>query len=450
VARGGRKYGHSGSSAALAELQSIDDSIWAPKKESQSKPEQKRRRPPPKVIDRTEASTKSMDMIALTGLGAKGTPDLVPIEHDGGKAGGPDLVPLDHDGTREHDVVMKPIIGRGGEFGVPEMMPLDHDGAREHDIDMKPIIGRGGESGVPEMMPLDHDGIGKQDTVMKPVTGKDGKSGVPELMPLDHDGMATRDVVIKPSAAREMVETAIDSFVKSFIDNMKAEANRRGGYLSAADLDSLESEFAAQIETLSDAFEAALDAFAEAREQVEWSKKRDLPFQRIIVKQFSHLFTEEKDEDRISRRILDGFFLALDIMLGADVIEEREESCRRMVSMKRDELGDAFDWEDVYASPDEAGIILDTLVALAVHFDDFERRRDWFIELINYHLTPVGDQLGEDRDWELTPAGFQVFFNALLDKLRTEARSKAGRSRITKRHGAQATRTAVRVLKQLG
>ena len=178
---------------------------------------------------------------------------------------------------------------------------------------------------------------------------------------------------------------------------------------------------------------------------------RDLPFDRIVVKQFSHLFheTDRKGFDRVTRRMVPGLFVALNMMLGEDIIEEHQENCHVMVARLREEKGTEFDWEDVYASQEAGAIILDAQVAVAAHFSDFEKRRDWFIELVNSILAPAAPENKDDEGWELTPAGFNRFLGALLGSLRSTIDTDAGKLQITKRHGADATDVVLRTLKQI-
>ncbi len=250
---------------------------------------------------------------------------------------------------------------------------------------------------------------------------------------------------------KEQSQAMAETVVAGFVDRLKTEADAKGGYLSAADLDTMQSEFSAQTKALTEVFEQSFDAFSDAQRKAEWDKKRELPFNRIVVKKVSHLFgeTERQGFDTIRRRMLPGFFAALGMMLGPDAIEEFQESCRLIVGRIREERGPTFDWDDVYTSPEANAIVLDVQVAVAAHFEDLERRSDWFIELVNGSLAPITDVNRDEAGWELTPAGFRRFLTAFLADLKELLETDLGKLQITKRHGADTCDAVFRILKKL-
>ena len=141
--------------------------------------------------------------------------------------------------------------------------------------------------------------------------------------------------------------------------------------------------------------------------------------------------------------------MATGMMLGPDVVDEAQEKCRIIVEKIRADKAEAFDWSDVYESPEKNDVILDALIPIAVHFQDIEKRREWFISLINGHLSPLAAGEKEDAGWEMTVPGFGHFMNALLGDLRTALGSETEKPRIVKRYGADTARTVLRVLNKL-
>lgn len=241
-----------------------------------------------------------------------------------------------------------------------------------------------------------------------------------------------------------------ETIVSSILDRINEEARKNGGQLNLHHIESLRSEFETQTQALSKAFEQSFETYISARERAAWSNKRDFPFDRLIVKSFSHLFADNKAGfDRVSRRMLPGFFMAMGMMLGPDIVDEAQERCRVLVERIRAEKAEAFDWSDVYESEEKNDVIMDALVPIAVHFEDLEKRREWFISLINGHLSPLINGEKEDAGWEMTIPGFANFMNALLSRLRADLGSKTRKPRIVKRYGAIQTKTALRVLNRL-
>ncbi len=253
---------------------------------------------------------------------------------------------------------------------------------------------------------------------------------------------------VSPKAQSKAIAETV---VSSILDRIKVEAQKRGGQLSLANIDEMRAEFDGQTLALSAAFEQSFEAYIQARERAAWDTKRDFPFDRLIVKKFSHLFSEKRVGrfDRVSRRMLPGFFMALGMMLGPDIVDDLQGRCHLIVEQLKEEQGDHFDWADAYESEQANAIVLDALVPVARHFEDFEKRREWFIALVNGHLTAVQDSEKNDAGWELTTAGFDRFLTALLQDLSAVLQSENDRPRIVKRYGADAVNAVIRVEKAL-
>lgn len=253
---------------------------------------------------------------------------------------------------------------------------------------------------------------------------------------------------VSPKAQSKAIAETV---VASILDRIRAEAQKRGGQLSLANIDEMRAEFDGQTLALSTAFEQSFEAYIQARERAAWDTKRDFPFDRLIVKKFSHLFSENRPGqfDRVSRRMLPGFFMALGMMLGPDIVDDLQGRCHLIVDQLKDELGENFDWSDAYESEQANAIILDALVPVARHFEDFEKRREWFLALINGHLEAAQASEKRDARWEMTAASFDRFLSALLQDLSAELRSESGRLRIVKRYGAEAVKAISTVQKAL-
>lgn len=230
---------------------------------------------------------------------------------------------------------------------------------------------------------------------------------------------------------------AAKTMVDTMVGKLRAEAERKGS-LTIDDLNALQAEFSRQAEKLSVALERSFDTYVEAKERAEWGLKRELPFDRIIVKAFSELFLEQDYSrfDRVSRRMLPGFFMALNMMLGQDLVDDYQEQCQLIVSRLREERGEAFDWEQVYVHPHAKALMLDAAVTIATYFSDYNRRSNWFLELINSNLGSLEGAPREEAGWEMTPAGFKRFLDHLFSELREELATDSGKLRLTKRHGA--------------
>jgi hypothetical protein len=132
--------------------------------------------------------------------------------------------------------------------------------------------------------------------------------------------------VPRPPTAKEQSKVLAETVVTSMVDRVREEALKKGS-LTVDDIDAMKGEFDKQAPALTETFEQSFEDYVKARERADWDQKRDYPFDRIIVKRFSPLFNETDMSrfDRVSRRMLPGFFMALSMMLGPEEVDEYQE-----------------------------------------------------------------------------------------------------------------------------
>jgi hypothetical protein len=254
------------------------------------------------------------------------------------------------------------------------------------------------------------------------------------------------------SSPKDVSKALAETVVTAFVDRMKNEAEAKGGHLTINDIDAMQEEFDRQTKALRGMFEKSFEVYVKARERSVWDQHRNYPFDRLMVKKFSHLFRDgdELGPDDISRRILPGFFVAIGMMLGPDVVEEYQEKIRRVVDRVKASGKSVFDWEDVYEDNEARAVSLDAEIAIAEHFKDLHKRADWFINLVNGHLSPVeGRTAPETAGWELNEAGFGKFLNALMTDLRQVLATDIGKLQVTKRYGADTCADLFDILEQI-
>ncbi len=250
--------------------------------------------------------------------------------------------------------------------------------------------------------------------------------------------------------SQNLAEEVVLSFTYKLID----EARAKGGYLSVADLKTLNKDFQNKTADMKLAIEKSFEDYVVDHDRKSWSNSRTRPFDRMMVKTFSHLLEDEsrriKRSELISRRMLPGFFVALNLMLGADMREAYQGKCRAIVKIVGQRTDGDFDWDDIYENEDARAIAFDALVDIAGNFSDLNKRRGWFIDLVNSHLAPVTETAeGEAEAWALNAAGFDEFFEALTSELRVAVSMQAGRSLITRRRDAETTASITKLMKKL-
>ncbi|MCD6073679.1 MAG: hypothetical protein K0Q70_562 [Rhodospirillales bacterium] len=244
--------------------------------------------------------------------------------------------------------------------------------------------------------------------------------------------------------SRLLVETIIGTFT----ERLKSEVAKRGGRLYTEDIDRIALELDGKRAQLEAVFRKTFETYVQARERAAFDHAREFPFDRLIVNTFAELFTPKRAEldgdDRVTRKVLPGFFMALDRMLPPERLAEYQERCRKILA--RIDGGDenVLDWRALYADPDANILLLDALVALVPHFEAYEKRRNWFLPLVNDNL-----QKNESDNWELSPRGFINLTMAMFSPLRNELRDIAGRSRMVERYGPADCQNLQRIIDKM-
>ncbi len=240
--------------------------------------------------------------------------------------------------------------------------------------------------------------------------------------------------------------------VDALVERLGKEAEARDGRLLIGDIVGLKSELSIVAENLRIGFLEAFEEYEKAQERSKWDQTRQFPFDRIIVKKFAHLFADfelapDKSE-AVSRRVLPGFFIAMNMMLGPEMLDDLQQRCREIVERVRDQYMDDFDWSHVYDMPEVKMLLLNALGKMALYFRDVERRTVWFIDLVNANLPPANND-APDKGWLLTEAGMRRLFAALFLDLKRALDDEMGRLRITRFHGAEACVDLVEIFEKL-
>jgi hypothetical protein len=245
--------------------------------------------------------------------------------------------------------------------------------------------------------------------------------------------------------ARAIAETLIGSFT----DRLVSEARGLGGFLTIADLERLSEELHAKAGALQRVFEQGFEEYVRARERAAQGQGRRYPFDRIVVNRFAHLFAlgGAYDPDRVTRKVLPAFFMALDKMLGEEAAETFQAKTRAIVERLSPRREGEPDWDALYADAEARELARDALLAMAPYFEDFAKRRDWFVALVNGHLgAPAAAD--PDPDWVLSPGGFELLADELFGDLRAALADAEARARLTRRHGGIAVFEAGRALER--
>jgi hypothetical protein len=232
-----------------------------------------------------------------------------------------------------------------------------------------------------------------------------------------------------------------ETVVMGFIERLRQEARTRGGKLTLADLERLADDFHDKSAALRKAFEMSFEAYARAREHAKAFQNRQYPFNRLLVRRFEHLLARGKGRDGIPRRVLPGFFMAVEMMLGPQVYEAYQEHGRAIVERLRQAKGGRFGWGDLYADKEAETLAFDALVVMASYFADYDKRARWFLTVVNSHLGPAhANATPEEAAWQLDEAAFKGFLAALFAELKDKVATAVARTDFIERFGVEKCR----------
>jgi len=236
-----------------------------------------------------------------------------------------------------------------------------------------------------------------------------------------------------PTTAKEHSAVLAQTVVTSFTDRLKMEAGKKGGMLTIDDIDNLNEEFEQKMGALETVFEASFNQFLKARDQSsDEVAPKTMPFNRLLISRFARFFKE----NTISRRILPGFNMAVGMMLGQELLDGYQERCHAIMKRLGGGNEDNCELKDYYYDDEAGKVALDAQIAMTFHFKNFDRRIEWFVDLVNDHLAPPSDNAtDEDKEYQFTKGGLIRIMDAMLTDLKEAISTEGGRLAITKEYG---------------
>ena len=184
----------------------------------------------------------------------------------------------------------------------------------------------------------------------------------------------------------------------------------------------------------------------------QYDERRRGGYWRLIVEQFAQLFAIQPSSGSalMSRRMLPGIFMAIDVILGPKQ--------RSLYDVRAREI------EGPYEPGLETGLsaanklAMDLLVQVAESFSPYESRARWFINMVNGHVAPVSQTSlsavdehnpvqGEIRP--MTNIDLKIFLRTLFVDLRFNIESAPRRAILEVRHDAKTIATVRDVLREV-
>jgi len=256
--------------------------------------------------------------------------------------------------------------------------------------------------------------------------------------------------------ARERTEARAraltDAVVFAFTEKLKSEIDKHGGYLGLRHVDAIETELHAKAKQLSAAFALAFNDAAREQEELRWFSIKRPAFDRLIVKRFEHLLMH-RDKDgqvhgSVSRRLLPGFFLALSMMLGPEAMAAYQRRADDAVArVMQGQL--PVNWDLVDHDAELHDVLIDAQIAVALHFENVQRRFNWFIQVANAHMAPASSDEAFDATWELGHRALHLLVNGLLSDLSAAIEDDEAWDRLAARTPDADRKRLAAILKQL-
>ena len=105
-------------------------------------------------------------------------------------------------------------------------------------------------------------------------------------------------------------------------------------------------------------------------------------------------------------------------MLGVEHYDELRVTCSKMVETKQSSRADLTTsefWKDLYESPEARLISADVYCRVGAHFANFDRRKGWFINVVNDYIeSNEGPSAGKaTKRWRMRETHFVEMFTRI-------------------------------------
>lgn len=251
---------------------------------------------------------------------------------------------------------------------------------------------------------------------------------------------------------RELAHTVLDDYTDRLINMV--ETSTHG--LTIDDIRTFLDRFKeSQIQEENAAYKVAFQRCVDRREQEVFGLTRSEPFKRVLTMNFAHMFPPGGRMDTggsyVSRRVLNGLFLALEKMVGESTFTKGRNICLQALDAARAENGTII-WEDLYTHNAAVDCVDDLLMKLVTYFDKPKKRLDWMLQLINTELGPADRYDFEgpaNQGWRLDERNLTLILRNLFRHLRQRLTDKTQAQALAAKYGAERARVLVSTLKNL-
>lgn len=235
------------------------------------------------------------------------------------------------------------------------------------------------------------------------------------------------------ASAEDYAEDIADLIEQKFMGLLRQRLAQGDGSLNEDDLAEMSTEFRAQMGEIRTIFLDAVKSYANASQRSVNEEHRKNAFHRLMVHRFESRLAPDtaldKTPDRLSRRMLPGFFSMLSLMIGQENLAKCHREADALAARLRAEMGDKFDWAEVYASKEGRRIALRAEILMARNFRDVEKRIDWLIAFINGNLISIGSSR-PGAGWSFSEAAARSLLRDLFAGIRATMVNKVRRDAL--------------------
>ena len=224
-----------------------------------------------------------------------------------------------------------------------------------------------------------------------------------------------------------------ESHLDLFLTYVERQAVQHGGRVDAHTLRNMAGDFQKLNQVTNAALSQSFSDCNLARLNQRHRDQRKDHLGRLLVEQFAALFVEKgglrPSQGGLSSDILPGFFHALALALGADLLDRYRSRCNEIIERLQAAAGDDFDWATYFNESEINDILIEILASLSRTFSNFERRKSWFIDILNKERRSHPGAKGPG----FSDAHFQNMAHALFDHLKVAIDDNSSRSGMVKK-----------------
>ena len=226
-----------------------------------------------------------------------------------------------------------------------------------------------------------------------------------------------------------------ESYLDLFLTYVERQAVQYGGRVDAHTLRNLAGDFQKLNEITDPALSRSFSDCNLARLNQRHRDQRKDHLRRLLVEQFAALLVEKggprPSQGGLSYDVLPGFFHALALALGADLLDRYRRRCNEIVERLQAGAGDDFDWATYFSESEINDVLIEILASLSRTFSNFERRKSWFIDILNKERQSRPGAKGPG----FSEAHFQNMASALFDHLKIAIDDNDSRNGMVKKFG---------------